>query len=697
MKNYTTDQIRNVSFLGHRGSGKTSLVEALLWRAKVVAKPGIVEKGSTLSDYDEEEITRQFSINTSVISLDYQDRIYNILDTPGYADFKGEVLSALRVAEGAVLVLDASAGIEIGTEKAWRLLEERHIPRIIFINKMDKGAVNYKKILMDLKEKFGKKVAPFCIPLGEGEEFKGFINVVENKCRIFTGEMCEDRPLVEHEDFESVKNLLIEAVAETSEEAMEKFFNGEEFTHDEIQKGLRKGVVNGDVVPVVVGSALGGIGFQTLFEMIYDYMPTPVEARGGEVEGINPDTEDPIVRKVDMQEPFSAFVFKTIVDPFIGKISLFKVNSGVATRDVEVLNASQNKKEKLSNLYYVRGIKQRDTERVVAGDIAATTKLQYTRTGDTLCDKANPIIYEGIDFPKPCIFMNVVPSKKADDEKISTSLQKLTEEDPTLKVIRNPETKELLLGGQGKTHLEIVLSKLVNKFQVHATLTKPKVAYRETIRKEVSVQGKHKKQSGGAGQYGDVFIKFEPLYDKEYEFVDNIKGGVVPRQYLPAVEKGLHEAALKGPLAGYPVINFKATLYDGSYHPVDSNEISFKQAAILAFRKAMESGAVPVLLEPIVKMEIIVPEEYTGDVMGDMNKRRGKILGIDPLTFGEQKISAEVPEKEVLEYAIDLKAMTQSRGRFEFEFLKYDYVPNEVAEKIIEEAKKLKKKSSIIV
>ncbi|WP_177162353.1 elongation factor G [uncultured Fusobacterium sp.] len=690
MKNYTTDQIRNVSFLGHRGSGKTSLVEALLWRAKVVAKPGIVEKGSTLSDYDEEEITRQFSINTSVISLDYQDRIYNILDTPGYADFKGEVLSALRVAEGAVLVLDASAGIEIGTEKAWRLLEERHIPRIIFINKMDKGAVNYKKILMDLKEKFGKKVAPFCIPLGEGEEFKGFINVVENKCRIFTGEMCEDRPLVEHEDFESVKNLLIEAVAETSEEAMEKFFNGEEFTHDEIQKGLRKGVVNGDVVPVVVGSALGGIGFQTLFEMIYDYMPTPVEARGGEVEGINPDTEDPIVRKVDMQEPFSAFVFKTIVDPFIGKISLFKVNSGVATRDVEVLNASQNKKEKLSNLYYVRGIKQRDTERVVAGDIAATTKLQYTRTGDTLCDKANPIIYEGIDFPKPCIFMNVVPSKKADDEKISTSLQKLTEEDPTLKVIRNPETKELLLGGQGKTHLEIVLSKLVNKFQVHATLTKPKVAYRETIRKEVSVQGKHKKQSGGAGQYGDVFIKFEPLYDKEYEFVDNIKGGVVPRQYLPAIEKGLHEAALKGPLAGYPVINFKATLYDGSYHPVDSNEISFKQAAILAFRKAMESGAVPVLLEPIVKMEIIVPEEYTGDVMGDMNKRRGKILGIDPLTFGEQKISAEVPEKEVLEYAIDLKAMTQSRGRFEFEFLKYDYVPNEVAEKIIEEAKKAK-------
>lgn len=690
MKNYTTDQIRNVSFLGHRGSGKTTLVEAMLWRAKVVAKPGIVEKGSTLSDYDEEEIARQFSINTSVISLDYQDKIYNILDTPGYADFKGEVLSALGVTGGAVLVVDASAGVEIGTEKAWRLLEERNLPRIIFINKMDKGAINYKKILTELKDKFGKKIAPFCIPLGEGEEFKGFINVVENKSRIFTGEVCEDRPLVEHEDFESVKNLLVEAVAETSEEAMEKFFNGEEFTHDEIQAGLRKGVVNGDIVPVIVGSAIGGIGFHTLFEMIYDYMPTPLEVNGGEVEGINPETEEPIIRKVSMDEPFSAFVFKTIVDPFIGKISLFKVNSGIATKDVEVLNASQNKKEKLSNLYFVRGIKQRDTERVVAGDIAATTKLQYTRTGDTLCDKNSPIVYEGIDFPKPCIFMNVVPDKKADDEKISICLQKLTEEDPTLKVIRNPETKELLLGGQGKTHLEIVLSKLVNKFQVHASLTKPKIAYRETIRKEVSVQGKHKKQSGGAGQYGDVFIKFEPLYDAEYEFVDNIKGGVVPRQYLPAVEKGLHEAALKGPLAGYPVINFKATLFDGSYHPVDSNEISFKQAAILAFRKAMESGATPVLLEPIVKMDIIVPEEYTGDVMGDMNKRRGKILGIDPLTFGEQKISVEVPEKEILEYAIDLKAMTQSKGRFEFEFLKYDYVPSDVAEKVIAESKKAK-------
>ena len=680
MKNYTTDKIRNVSFLGHRGSGKTSLVEALLFAANVTSKMGSIEKGNTISDYDDEEINRGFSINTSVVSLDYQEKIFNILDTPGYFDFSGEVISALAVTGGAVIVLDASSGIEVGTEKAWRMLEERKLPRILFINKMDKGAVNYKKILLDMKEKFGKKVAPFCIPLGEGENFEGFINVIEKKCRVFNGECCVDKELVPHEDFEDVRNLLLEAVAETSEEAMEKFFNGEDFTEEEIKAGLRKGVLNGDVVPVLVGSAANLIGVHTLFDMMFNYMPTPEESRGGIVYGKNPDTQEKVER------PFSAFVFKTIVDPFIGKISLFRVVSGSLTKDMEVLNATQGRKERISNLYFVRGIKQRDTNRVVAGDIAATTKIQDLKTGDTICDKANPIVYKKVPFPKPCLYMNIIPVKKSDDDKISLAIQKLIEEDPSLTVIRNTETKELLIGGQGKKHLEIVVSKLYNKFQVQATLSVPKIAYRETIRKEVSVQGKHKKQSGGAGQYGDVFIKFEPLYDKEFEFVDNIKGGVVPRQYLPAVEKGLHEAAKKGFLAGYPVINFKATLYDGSYHPVDSNELSFKQAAILAFRKAVEQAS-SVILEPVVKMEIVVPEEYTGDIMGDMNKRRGKILGMDPMDYSEQKITVEVPHKEVLGYATDLKSMTQGRGRFEFEFVRYDYAPDEVAAKIIAEAK----------
>lgn len=686
MKNYTTDKIRNVSFLGHRGSGKTSLVEALLFAANVTSKMGSIEKGNTISDYDDEEINRGFSINTSVVSLDYQEKIFNILDTPGYFDFSGEVISALAVTGGAVIVLDASSGIEVGTEKAWRMLEERKLPRILFINKMDKGAVNYKKILLDMKEKFGKKVAPFCIPLGEGENFEGFINVIEKKCRVFNGECCVDKELVPHEDFEDVRNLLLEAVAETSEEAMEKFFNGEDFTEEEIKAGLRKGVLNGDVVPVLVGSAANLIGVHTLFDMMFNYMPTPEESRGGIVYGKNPDIQEKVERRVSTDEPFSAFVFKTIVDPFIGKISLFRVVSGSLTKDMEVLNATQGRKERISNLYFVRGIKQRDTDRVVAGDIAATTKIQDLKTGDTICDKANPIVYKKVPFPKPCLYMNIIPVKKSDDDKISLAIQKLIEEDPSLTVIRNTETKELLIGGQGKKHLEIVVSKLYNKFQVQATLSVPKIAYRETIRKEVSVQGKHKKQSGGAGQYGDVFIKFEPLYDKEFEFVDNIKGGVVPRQYLPAVEKGLHEAAKKGFLAGYPVINFKATLYDGSYHPVDSNELSFKQAAILAFRKAVEQAS-SVILEPVVKMEIVVPEEYTGDIMGDMNKRRGKILGMDPMDYSEQKITVEVPHKEVLGYATDLKSMTQGRGRFEFEFVRYDYVPDEVAAKIIAEVK----------
>ncbi len=686
MKNYTTDKIRNVSFLGHRGSGKTSLVEALLFAANVTSKMGSIEKGNTISDYDDEEINRGFSINTSVVSLDYQEKIFNILDTPGYFDFSGEVISALAVTGGAVIVLDASSGIEVGTEKAWRMLEERKLPRIIFINKMDKGAINYKKILLDLKDKFGKKVAPFCIPLGEGENFEGFINVIEKKCRVFNGECCVDKELVPHEDFEDVRNLLLEAVAETSEEAMEKFFNGEDFTEEEIKAGLRKGVLNGDVVPVLVGSAANLIGVHTLFDMMFNYMPTPEESRGGIVYGKNPDTQEKVERRVSIDEPFSAFVFKTIVDPFIGKISLFRVVSGSLTKDMEVLNSTQGRKERIANLYFVRGIKQRDTDRVVAGDIAATTKLQDLKTGDTICDKNNPIVFKKVPFPKPCLYMNIIPVKKSDDDKISTAIQKLIEEDPSLTVIRNAETKELLIGGQGKTHLEIVVSKLYNKFQVQATLSTPKIAYRETIRKEVSVQGKHKKQSGGAGQYGDVFIKFEPLYDAEYEFVDNIKGGVVPKQYLPAVEKGLHEAAKKGFLAGYPVINFKATLYDGSYHPVDSNELSFKQAAILAFRKAVEQAS-SVILEPIVKMEIVVPEEYTGDIMGDMNKRRGKILGMDPMDYSEQKITVEVPHKEVLGYATDLKSMTQGRGRFEFEFIRYDYAPDEVAAKIIAEAK----------
>ena len=684
MKNYEISKIRNVSLLGHRGSGKTTMAESLLYISKAIDKMGTVENGSTVSDYDKEEIKRVFSINTSVIPVEYNDIKYNFLDTPGYLDFIGEVQSAVRVSGSSVIVLDATAGIEAGAERAWRMLEEDFQPRIIFLNKMDKGFIHYEKLLKELKEKFGKKMAPFCIPIGEKEEFKGFINVVEMKTRIFNGIECVDGEMDDSVDISEVRNLLLEAVAETDEKLLEKYFNGEEFTIEEIKNGLHKGVVNGDIVPVIVGSALQGIGIHTLLDMIKDYMPRPNEMFNGERRGQD-QANEPITRKVDREQPFSAIVFKTLVDPFIGKISLFKVNSGVLKKDTEVFNPNKNKKEKIGQIFFLRGNKQEIAQEIGAGDIGATTKLQYTQTGDTLCDKDNIIIYRGIKFVKPCFYAGVEPADKADDEKLSMCLQKMTEEDPTFKMYRNHETKQLLIGGQGEKHLYITICKIKNKFGVHAVLNDVIVSYRETIKKETSAQGKHKKQSGGAGQYGDVFIRFTPC-DSDFEFIDDIHGGVVPRSFIPAVEKGLIEAKEKGVLAGYPVIKFKATLYDGSYHAVDSNEISFKQAAILSFKKGI-SEANPVLLEPIMKFEIIIPELYLGDIMGDINKRRGRILGMDHNEYGEHVLFVEAPEVEMLKYALDLRAMTQGRGVFTFEFLRYDEVPNNLAQKIIEERK----------
>ena len=684
MKNYEISKIRNVSLLGHRGSGKTTMAESLLYISKAIDKMGTVENGSTVSDYDKEEIKRVFSINTSVIPVEYNDIKYNFLDTPGYLDFIGEVQSSVRVSGSSVIVLDATAGIESGAERAWRMLEEDFQPRIIFLNKMDKGFIHYEKLLKELKEKFGKKIAPFCIPIGEKEEFKGFINVVEMKTRIFNGIECVDGEMDDSVDISEVRNLLLEAVAETDEKLLEKYFNGEEFTIEEIKNGLHKGVVNGDIVPVIVGSALQGIGIHTLLDMIKDYMPRPNEMFNGERRGQD-QANEPITRKVDREQPFSAIVFKTLVDPFIGKISLFKVNSGVLKKDTEVFNPNKNKKEKIGQIFFLRGNKQEIAQEIGAGDIGATTKLQYTQTGDTLCDKDNIIIYRGIKFVKPCFYAGVEPADKADDEKLSMCLQKMTEEDPTFKMYRNHETKQLLIGGQGEKHLYITICKIKNKFGVHAVLNDVIVSYRETIKKETSAQGKHKKQSGGAGQYGDVFIRFTPC-DSDFEFIDDIHGGVVPRSFIPAVEKGLIEAKEKGVLAGYPVIKFKATLYDGSYHAVDSNEISFKQAAILSFKKGI-SEANPVLLEPIMKFEIIIPELYLGDIMGDINKRRGRILGMDHNEYGEHVLFVEAPEVEMLKYALDLRAMTQGRGVFTFEFLRYDEVPNNLAQKIIEERK----------
>lgn len=683
MKVYQTEQIRNLALIGHGGSGKTTLTEAALFTTGAVKRQGKVEDGNTLSDFDKEEIERNFSIGTSVIPVEWNDTKFNLLDTPGYFDFVGEVYGALRASESALIFIDASSGVEVGTEKSWKYTEEYNLPKAILLNKMDKENVKFEKVLSDIKNQFGNKIVPFVLPIGEGDTFKGVIDVIDQVAFEYDGKDSKKIELPDEyqSEIESIRESLMENVAETDEELMEKYFEGDEFTTEEIKKGLKLSINNGDLVPLIVGSVENAIGIDMVLELFKKYMPNPAEAS----VNIGHKGEEEIERKLDINEPFSAITFKTIVDPFVGKLSLFKVLSGKITKDQELFNPSKEESEKLGGLFVLRGKNQIEASEIVAGDIGATAKLQITQTGDSLCDGSAPIIYDEIKYPQPTLFLAVEPKAKEDEEKIGISLTKLKEEDPTFVTERNSETKQLLIGGQGNMQLTIIMNKLKNNFGVDITLDKAKVAYRETIKGSASVQGKHKKQSGGAGQYGDVHIRFEPS-EEEFVFEEEIFGGAVPKNYFPAVEKGLRESIEEGVLAGCPVVNLKATLFDGSYHPVDSNEMAFKIAASLAFRKGMEQ-AKPILLEPIMKVEIIIPEDYMGDVMGDMNKRRGKVLGMEPQKDGTQLVIGEAPQAELFEYSIDLRSMTQARGSFTMEFLRYDEVPSNIAEKIIEEAK----------
>jgi len=679
MKTYNIDKIRNVALIGHGNCGKTTLTEALLFITKVTNRMGKVEDGNTVSDFDKEEKDRQFSIGTSIIPVEYDDTKINFLDTPGYFDFVGEVYGALRVASGAVIVVDASAGIEVGTEKAWKYAEYKNIPRIIVLNKMDKENVKFENLLEELREKFGKKIVPFALPLGKGEEHDGYMDILTRQCYIGT-EPVETRPDTA-EKAEKLRGVLMESVAETDEIMLEKFFNGEEFSDEEIHEGLRKAVLTGELVPVVLASATKGLGANLLMSTIIEYLPSAQDLK--EVKGMNGNVEE--IRKVDSSLPLSAVVFKTVVDPFVGKITLFKVLSGSMKKDLDIYNAANRETERVGSVFYLRGKDQVEASEISAGDIGATSKLLHFKTGDTISVKSHPIIYKPIDFPKPCYFMAIKAKSKDNDEKVGTGLHRLNEEDPTFTIERNAETREQIIGGQGNIQLSVIASKLKNNFKVEVDLTNPKVAYRETIRGKSDVQGKHKKQSGGAGQYGDVHIRFEPTTE-EFVFTEEIFGGSVPRNYIPAVEKGLRDCLDKGILAGCKVVNVKATLYDGSYHDVDSNENAFKVAASLAFKKGI-TEAKPVLLEPIAKVEIDVPDEYMGDIMGDMNKRRGKILGMEQQPDGTQKVMAEAPQAEMYTYAIDLKSMTQARGSFTMEFLRYDDMPFNMAEKVIADYK----------
>lgn len=685
MKNYKYDKIRNIALLGHGNSGKTTLTESILYTLKETKRMGKVEEGTTVSDYDKAEINRGFSIGTSVIPVEWNQSKYNIIDTPGYFDFVGETFSSLRVAGSAVVVVDATSGIEVGTEKAWRYCEDRKMPRLIFINKMDKDNIDYVKVIRELKDKFGKKVAPFAVPWGIGADFKGFVNVVDLVAKEFKGDDCvvTDVPEELMARVNPIRDLLIEAVAESDEVLMEKYFDGEEFTTEEIHEGLRRGVISNEIVPVLVGSATEGVGLHTLLDMVFDYMPTPHDMQDGIYTGTNPENDEGVSREVDENGPMSALIFKTVVDPFVGKISMFKVYSGKMKKDMEVLNATRDQTEKIGSVFLLRGKEQLEVDAVLAGDIGATAKLQHTETGDTLCEKDQPIKYKGINLPKPCIFMAVEPRSKGDEEKIGQALHKLTEEDPTFIVERNKETHQLLIGGQGAMQLGVITNKLKNIFGVEVDLVDQKIAYRETIRGKAKVQGKFKKQSGGSGQYGDVHIEFEPC-EEDFIFEEKVFGGSVPRNYIPAVEKGLLDCIGKGVLAGFPVVNLKATLLDGSYHAVDSSEMAFKMAASLAFKKGC-AEAKPVLLEPIYNVNIFIPESYMGDIMGDMNRRRGRVLGMEAAVVkGFQKVVAEAPLAEMFKYATELKSMTHARGWFDMDFARYDEVPTHLVDKIIE-------------
>lgn len=684
MKLYESSKIKNFCLLGHGNSGKTSLAEAMLYTAGSIERMGRTQDGNTVMDFDPEEIKRKFSISTAVATCDWSGTKFNIIDTPGYFDFIGEVQEGVRVADAALIVLSGKSGLTVGAEKAWKYAEDAGIPKMIFINKVDDERVNYYGVLEQLREKYGKRIAPFQVPIREGDAITGFVNVVEGEARKFDGNRTITAAMPEgmDEEIAPVREMINEAVAESSEELMEKYFAGEPFTPEETYAALRAGVAAGDIVPVLCGSAYNKLGISSLMNAIGAYFPAS-DASEEFFIAKKADGSD-ARRKVSVNDPLAALVFKTVADPYVGRLSYFKVYSGIMTPDTTVYNSVTESNERIGKIYALVGKKQVEVEKLNAGDIGAVTKLANTGTGDTLCSVTDRVVIDGIDFAKPNTALAAVPKAKGDEDKISQGLSKLTDEDKTFEIENNSETHQTLIRGMGEQHIDILVSKLKNKFGVEVSLTEPKVAYRETIRGKVKVEGKHKKQSGGHGQYGHVWIEFEPCDSDSLVFEEKVFGGAVPKNYFPAVEKGLQESMKHGVIAGYPVVGVKATLLDGSYHPVDSSEMAFKTAASLAFKAGMEQ-AKPILLEPIGHLNVYVPDSYTGDIIGDINKRRGQMLGMTPQGDGITLIEGEVPMSEMNSYSSDLRSMTQAKGSFEFAFERYQEAPPQVAEKIAAE------------
>ncbi len=685
MKNYNSEDIRNICLLGHGSAGKTTLAEALLFSAKATDRIGNVNKGTTICDFDPEEIKRAITINTTVAPLEWNDHKINIIDTPGYFDFVGEVKSGLKVASSAIICVPAKNGVEVGTEKAWEFVEENGISKMFFISKLDEENADYFKTYEQLVKQFGKKVIAFELPIIKNEKFVGIVDVIHQKAKHFEGDNFVEMPIPE--DFvdrvKKIREPLMEAVAETDEALLEKYFDEVAFTDEEIQKGLLEGIKNDYIVPVFCGSASTNAGVQLLLNAINEYVPNPISK--GEVVAKKVGADEEIILKASKDETLSALVFKTIADPFVGKISIFKVYSGEMKNDTHVYNSRTGKEEKITNLFTVRGKKQEATSVVTTGDIGAVAKLSDTNTNDTLSNPEQPVELSKIIFPAPSISLGVTPVKKGEEEKISSGLHKLQDEDPTFTLTINKETHQTLIAGIGEQHIDVLRSKLKAKFGVEMTLSDPIIPYREAIKNKIRVEGKHKKQSGGHGQYGHIWIEFEPGEGQGLTFEEKIFGGSVPKNYIPAVEKGLKECIKKGVLAGYPMVNLKANLVDGSYHAVDSSEMAFKIAAGNAYKKLTE--AKPVLLEPIMRYEIIIPDAYMGDIMGDINKRRGRIMGMKPIAGGLQEVDAEVPYAEMFKYTNDLRSMTQGRGRFTMEPVRYDELPSQLAEKVIKATK----------
>lgn len=686
---YTSEKIRNVVLLGHGSCGKTTLVEAMAYTQGITKRQGKIEEGNTISDFDKEEAKRLFSISTSVVPIFWEDTKINLLDTPGYFDFVGEVEEALGAADAAVIVISAKAGVEVGTLKSWEYCEKYHLPRIFFVTDMDDDNASYRNVIDKLTENYGKKIAPFHLPIRENEKFVGFVNVVKMAGRRFTKlSDYEECPIPEYSEHNLAKyrEALLDAVAETSDDLMEKYFAGEEFTQEEISLALRNNIIDGTIVPVLMGSGLHAQGTTMLLQAIEKYFPSPDKR---EIKGVNTKSGETFEANYNEALPMTAKVFKTIADPFIGKFSLIKICSGILKSDATVYNTDKDTEEKISRLYILRGKEQIEVKELHAGDIGAIGKLSTTATGDTLATKSTPVAYDRAVLSKPYTYQRFKTRNKGDDDKVSQALAKLMDEDLTLKVRNDKENRQTLLYGIGEQHLEVVVSKLLSKYKVEIDVMKPKVPYRETIKSKVKIQGKYKKQSGGHGQYGDVHMEFEPSGNLEqaYIFEEKIFGGSVPKNYFPAVEKGIAESVLKGPLAGYPVVGVRATLVDGSYHPVDSSEMAFKMATIQAFKQGI-LDAKPILLEPIATIKVIVPDRYTGDIMGDLNKRRGRVLGMNPLPGGKQEIVADIPISETFGYSTELRSITGGIGEYSYEFNRYEQAPSEVQEKVIEESAK---------